>query len=62
MSETEEIDSCFEEESALSESGFGDLVCKYNIYSTHFLFQPSIGVEFECVNPVSFIQRFAKKS
>lgn len=45
MSETEEIDSCFEEESALSESGFGDLVCKYNIYLFHAFF---ILAEYRC--------------
>ena len=32
--ETDELDSCFEEENALSESGFhGDLLCKYTYRS-----------------------------
>lgn len=32
MNETDEVESCFEEESALSESGFEELVCEYNVY------------------------------
>jgi len=29
--ETTDIEDCFEEESCLSDSGFGELICKYKL-------------------------------
>ena len=36
MNETDEVKSRLEEDSVLSESGFEELACKYNIYIYYF--------------------------